>query len=110
MSSPPPPSIYGETTGELYTAWVNKVAATKRGVAAVEAGGEPPDPLPRPETLPHEALQGLNSMHFRVLRKIFTKKFTKIFTKKLSKFILKNFKNLKDMRSWYRSPFQIELS
>ena len=34
-SPPPPPSIYGETTGELYAAWVNKVAATKRGVAAV---------------------------------------------------------------------------
>ena len=41
--------------------------------------------------------QGLNSIHFRVLTKIFTKKFTKIFTKKLSKFILKNFKNLKGM-------------
>ena len=33
--------------------------------------------------------QGLNSIHFRILKKIFTKKFTKIFTKKLSKFILK---------------------
>ena len=59
MSSPPPLSIYGETTGELYAAWVNKVAATKRGVAAAVDGGEPPDPLPRPETLPHEALQPL---------------------------------------------------
>ena len=37
-----------------------------------------------------EALLGVNSMHFRILTKIFTKKFTKIFTKKLSKFILKN--------------------
>ena len=53
---------------------------------------------------------GLNSIHFRVLTKIFTKKFTKIFTKKLSKFILKNFKNLKGMRSWYMSPFQIRVS
>ena len=60
MSSPPPSrhrGIYGETTGELYAAWVNKVAATKRSVAAVEAV-ESPDP-PRPETLPHEALQPL---------------------------------------------------
>ena len=55
-------------------------------------------------------IQGLNSIHFRVLTKIFTENFTKIFTKKLSKFILKNFKNLKGMRSWYMSPFQIRVS
>ena len=53
------------------------------------------------------ARQGLNSIHFRDLTKIFTKKFTKIFTKQLSKFILKNFKNINSMRSWYTSPFQI---
>ena len=59
MSSTTPShhGIYGETTGELYTAWVNKVAATKRSVAAVEAS-ESPD-TQRPETLPHEALQPL---------------------------------------------------
>ena len=52
--------IYGDTTGELHTAWLNKVAATKAAAAAavVEATGASSD-LTRPETLPHEALQPL---------------------------------------------------
>lgn len=47
--------IYGDTTGELHTAWLNKVAATKRE----DSASAPPEPSTRPETLPHEALQPL---------------------------------------------------
>ena len=50
--------IYGDTTGELHTAWLNKVAATKRDTAEAVLSGASPD-LTRPETLPHEALQPL---------------------------------------------------
>ena len=48
--------IYGDTTGELYSAWLNKVAATKRDAAA--SAVDSPDST-RPETLPHEELQPL---------------------------------------------------
>ena len=88
----------GTKTSELMTIINPNFATAEMGEAALDV-------------LATAALDlGLNSIHFRVLTKIFTKKFTKIFTKKLSKFILENFKNLKGLRSWYMSPFQIRVS
>ena len=59
MSSSSHRGIYGDTTGELHTAWLNKVAATKAGVQDQGSGPGSSELTMRPETLPHEALQPL---------------------------------------------------
>ena len=62
MSSSSHHGIYGDTTGELYSAWLNRLAAKNNGgtssTAAAASGNASPERA-RPVTLPHDVLQPL---------------------------------------------------